>query len=67
VKAAVENRALTVLLAFGATWGMPLLFVIAGMGSWHSLGSWGPGGFARERLRRLGVPLLTGLLTLVPL
>ena len=67
VKAAVENRALTVLVAFGATWGIPLLFAIAGIGVWHSLGSRGPAGFARERLRRLGVPLLTGLCTLVPL
>ncbi len=55
------------MLAFGATWGMPLLFVIAGMGVWYSLRSRTPGGFAGERLRRLGVPLLAGLLTLVPL
>ena len=54
-------------LAFGATWGMPLLFVISGIGSWYSLGSRGAAEFARERLRRLGVPLLVGLLTLVPL
>jgi hypothetical protein len=56
-----------VFLAFGATWGMPLLFVISGIGSWYSLGSRGAAEFARERLRRLGVPLLVGLLTLVPL
>jgi glucan biosynthesis protein C len=67
LKADREYRLATVLLAFGATWGMPLLFVISGMGVWHSLGSRGPAGFARERLRRLGMPLLTGLLTLVPL
>ena len=56
-----------VFIAFGATWGMPLLFTISGMGVWYSLGSRGAAAFARERLRRLGVPLLTGLLTLVPL
>jgi peptidoglycan/LPS O-acetylase OafA/YrhL len=67
VKAPVEHRLATVLVAFGATWGMPLLFVISGMGIWYSLGSRGVAGFARERLRRLGVPLLVGLLTLVPL
>jgi hypothetical protein len=67
VKAAAENRVATVLLAFGATWGMPLLFLISGMGIWYSLRSRGPLAFARERLRRLGVPLLTGLLVLVPL
>jgi hypothetical protein len=60
-------RALVVVgpLAFRATWGMPLLFVISGMGVWYSLGSRGTAGFAREQLRRLGVPLPVGLLTLV--
>jgi glucans biosynthesis protein C len=67
VKAEREHQLATVFLAFGATWGMPLLFVISGMGVWYSLGSRGPAAFARERLRRLGVPLLVGLLTLVPL
>jgi glucan biosynthesis protein C len=67
VKAASESTAATVFLAFGATWGMPLLFVISGMGIRYSLRSRDAGAFARERLRRLGVPLLVGLLTLVPL
>jgi glucan biosynthesis protein C len=67
VKAETEHLAATAFLAFGATWGMPLLFTISGMGVWYSLRSRGPAGFARERLRRLGVPLLVGLLTLVPL
>jgi glucans biosynthesis protein C len=67
VKAGTENRVVTVLLAFGATWGMPLLFLISGMGVRYSLRSRDAGAFARERLRRLGVPLLVGLLTLVPL
>jgi glucan biosynthesis protein C len=67
VKAASENRVATVFLGFGATLGMPLLFLIAGMGTWYSLRSRRPAAFARERLRRLGVPLLVGLLTLVPL
>jgi GNAT superfamily N-acetyltransferase/surface polysaccharide O-acyltransferase-like enzyme len=67
VKAAAENRVVTVLLGFGAIWGMPLLFLISGMGIWYSLRSRTAAAFARERLRRLGVPLLVGLLTLVPL
>ena len=67
VKAGAEYPLAGVFLAFGATWGMPLLFVISGIGSWYSLGSRGAAEFARERLRRLGVPLLVGLLTLVPL
>ena len=62
VKAETEHLVATVFLAFGATWGMPLLFTISGIGVWYSLRSRGPAGFARERLRRLGVPLV-GLLT----
>ena len=67
VKADAENRGVTVVLAFGATWGMPLLFFISGMGICYALGSRSATAFARERLRRLGIPLVTGLLTLVPL
>jgi surface polysaccharide O-acyltransferase-like enzyme len=67
IKAVTQNRVATVFLGFGATWGMPLLFLIAGMGTWYSLRSRGPAAFVRERLRRLGVPLLVGLFTLVPL
>jgi glucans biosynthesis protein C len=67
IKATTENRAATVFLGFGATWGMPLLFLISGMGIWYSLRSRSPAAFARERLRRLGMPLLIGLVTLVPL
>jgi glucans biosynthesis protein C len=67
VKAAAENRVATVFLAFGATWGMPLLFVISGMGIWYSLRSRSPKAFVGERLRRLLVPLVVGVLTLVPL
>jgi glucans biosynthesis protein C len=66
VKAGAEYPLAAVFLAFGATWGMPLLFVISGIGIRYSLGSRSPAEFARERLRRLGVPLLVGLLTLVP-
>jgi peptidoglycan/LPS O-acetylase OafA/YrhL len=54
VKTETEQRLATVCLAFGATWGMPLLFMISGMGVWYSLGSRSAAAFARERLRRLG-------------
>jgi glucan biosynthesis protein C len=67
VKAEAQNRAVTVVLAFGATWGMPLLFFISGMGICYALRSRSATEFAHERLRRLGIPLATGLLTLVPL
>ncbi|MCC3770005.1 acyltransferase [Streptomyces sp. UNOC14_S4] len=46
---------------------MPMLFLIAGVGAWHSLRRRGPAGFVRERLVRLGVPLVVATLTIDPL
>jgi peptidoglycan/LPS O-acetylase OafA/YrhL len=57
---------LTPLAALGVVWAMPLLFLTAGLGTWHSLGRRGRGGFARERLLRLLVPLVFGVLVLMP-
>ena len=62
-----ETTAVTTVLAgFGVVWAMPALFLIAGVGAWHSISRRGPGGFARERLSRLGVPLLFAVLTFLP-
>ncbi|MBP2707745.1 acyltransferase [Microbispora sp. RL4-1S] len=47
-------------------WAMPVLFFIAGFGARHSLRRRGPGGFAVERMRRLGVPLAFATVTLIP-
>ncbi|MFE6481865.1 acyltransferase [Streptomyces sp. NPDC057757] len=67
----VRNRDTTevilVIAGFGVVWAMPMLFFVAGLGSWHSLRRRGPGGFARERLLRLGVPLLFATAALLPL
>src|SRR5262245_26056951 len=46
---------------------MPMLFLISGLGAWHSLGRRGPRAFTRERLLRLGVPLVFATLVLMPL
>ena len=54
------------LAGFGVLWAMPMLFLIAGLGSWHSLRRRGPGGFSVERLLRLGVPLVVATVTIVP-
>lgn len=66
----VQNRdttdAILVIAGFGVVWAMPMLFFVAGLGSWHSLHRRGPGGFARERLLRLGVPLLFATAVLLP-
>ena len=42
----------TIAISFAALWGMPLLFIIAGMGIWYSLRSRTPQGFVWERFRR---------------
>ena len=57
---------LTVGVLFAQLWGMPLLFMVAGSGVWHSLGTRSPGRFARERLTRLLVPLVIGMVLVVP-
>ncbi|MEV6494968.1 acyltransferase [Actinoplanes sp. NPDC051633] len=57
----------TVLAALGVVWAMPVLFLIAGLGAWHSLRRRGPAGFATERLLRLGVPLLFVTVALTPI
>jgi glucan biosynthesis protein C len=55
----------TVFLLWGSLWGMPLLFLVSGMGARYALRSRSATAFIRERLGRLLVPLLTGLVLLV--
>ena len=47
-------------------WRIPILFVISGMGTYYALGKRSRKQFSRERLRRLGFPLLIGMLLIVP-
>jgi len=47
-------------------WQMPLFFLVAGAAVWFSMGSRGAGVFAKERVSRLLVPLIFGMLILVP-
>jgi glucans biosynthesis protein C len=54
------------VVAFLNPWHMPLLFVLAGAATWLALGRRGPGAYVGERTRRLLVPLLFGLLVIVP-
>ncbi|MFD9002504.1 acyltransferase family protein [Streptomyces sp. NPDC059582] len=67
VKNADTTDAVTVLAGFGVVWAMPMLFLVAGLGASHSIRRRGPGGFVRERLLRLGVPLVFATLALNPL
>ena len=47
-------------------WFMPLMFVIAGMSARYSLQKRAPAKYAAERLMRIGLPLLTGVLLITP-
>ncbi len=57
----------TIFTAFFALWGMPLMFVMAGFSIWHSLGKRTGRVFVVDRLQRLIVPFVFGVLVLVPL
>ncbi|MEY9988825.1 glucan biosynthesis protein C [Streptomyces sp. V4I8] len=67
VKNAETTGAVTVLAGFGVVWAMPMLFLVAGLGSRYSIRRRGPARFSRERLLRLGVPLVFATLVLCPL
>lgn len=47
-------------------WHMPLFFFLAGAASWHSLQVRKAKSYMQERLNRLLLPLVAGVLTLVP-
>jgi peptidoglycan/LPS O-acetylase OafA/YrhL len=53
-------------LLWGSLWGMPLLFLVSGMGVRYAMRSRAAWAFTAERLARLGIPFLTGLVLLVP-
>ena len=56
----------TLFVTFAGLWGMPLMFLIAGLAIWYSLRKRTAGQFLLERTRRLLVPLVVGTLLLVP-
>ncbi len=62
----VPNIALTTFVSFTFRWHMPLLFVLAGMSAWFALQHRTPKTFVKERCKRLGVPLIFGILVLMP-
>lgn len=47
-------------------WRLPILFVISGMGTYYAFGKRTLLQFNRERLKRLGIPLIFGMFFIVP-
>ncbi len=66
IKNAVLYPAVNIFTGFLGIWQMPLFFILAGASVWFSLGKRTPGQFVNERLLRLLVPLIFGMLILVP-
>lgn len=66
VKSTQLSLGLSVVFGFFAAWGMELLFVVAGQASAYALDQRGPRHYRGERLRRLGLPTLVGMVVLVP-
>ena len=53
-------------MRFVNRWRMPLIFVVSGAAIMLALGNRSPGAFALDRMRRLAVPLLFGMVVIVP-
>lgn len=66
VKNGQSSTALNWFTYFGDAVGMQLLFLLAGSATWFALRRRSGGQYARERIRRLLVPLVFSLLVLVP-
>ena len=61
-----ENRLLSSLIILANPWFMPILFVIAGMCAKYSLEKRTTKEFIQERVKKLFVPFISGLVLLVP-
>jgi hypothetical protein len=66
IVSSVRSKWLGELAFFPAPWVMPLFMILAGESAWHALEKRSGSAYVRERLLRLGLPLVGGLLVLVP-
>ena len=66
VKNALLSEALTYFIFYLHPWHMALLFLLAGASTWFALGFRSGGQYVKERFIRLLIPLIFGLLVIVP-
>jgi uncharacterized protein (DUF2147 family) len=66
IRNAEQSFVFLIVCGFIGLWHMPLFFLLAGWSAASSLELRGPRAFLRERLHRLGVPLVAGCVLLVP-
>jgi glucan biosynthesis protein C len=66
IKSVNLSMALNYVLGFIDRWHMPLLFLLAGASTYFSLSKRTAGQYTSERFLRLGIPLVFGILVLIP-
>lgn len=62
----IDSLFLSNIIAMIWPWFMPLLFVLSGIGAVYSLEKRTPGEYIKERLSALLIPLVSGILLLMP-
>ena len=62
----VAGMAANLLLGFANMWGMPLMMFIAGSAVWYSLRKRTVGQFLLNRVQRLLIPFVTGMVLIFP-
>ena len=60
------SKALTYFIDYLKPWHMPLFFLLAGASTWFALRFRSGGSYTRERVKRLLVPFIFGVLVIVP-
>jgi glucans biosynthesis protein C len=66
IKNNVVSSSANELMIFLHTWRMPLLFLISGAGTFYALGKRTKGQYIGERTKRLLLPVVFGMLLIVP-
>jgi fucose 4-O-acetylase-like acetyltransferase len=62
-----RSGGMTQFMFFTSLWHMPLLFLLSGMGTAFALGFRRANQYVKERVYRLLIPLIFGMLVLIPL
>jgi glucan biosynthesis protein C len=66
IKNKVTSTGLTIVNMFIDNWHMPLFFLLAGASTWFALSKRQPTTYMKERFSRLFIPLLFGIIVIVP-
>lgn len=67
IKNAQTSKTMALLGVFAGTWGMPLLFLVAGASAYFALNRRTGGQYVKERAQRLLVPFIFATLLIIPL